>query len=85
MTESPTQPDRPGFAHKAAAVALAVVSIIVALALFFILRQNPAILAECISRGGSGSGCGGGSWRVGIPVLILLGGFSGAAQVWRSR
>lgn len=86
MTESPLQPDRPGVAHKAAALALALVSIIVALVLFFLFQQDPKILTDCISRGGGGSGCsGGGAWRLGIPVLILIGGFSGAAKVWRSR
>ena len=85
MAESKTQPDGAGFAHKAAAAALALVSIIVALVLYFLFQQDPTTLAECISRGGSGSGCGGGTWRVGIPILVLVGGFSGAAKVWRSR
>lgn len=84
MEKSNRQPDGSSLAHKAAAAALAVCSLIAGFVIYQYFAVDGSVLRDCISRGGSGSTCSlGGSWRVAIPIVVVLGGLMAAAKVWR--
>ena len=71
-------------AHKVAAGCLAIFALIVAIVLFQFLKPDDATVRACINAGGSGNTCPGfGAFVLGIPTLILILGFAGAAKVWR--
>jgi hypothetical protein len=73
-------------AHKAAAIALAFVSILFAIVAYSALKPDPETLTACVHAGGSGSTCdAGGPWVVGVPALIVFFGVGGALAVWRGR
>jgi hypothetical protein len=85
MEQSNQDPGGSSLAHKAAAVALAICSLIVGLVIYWYFIIDDSSLRDCISRGGSGSTCSGGSWRLAIPFFVVLGGVIAAAKVWRGR
>jgi hypothetical protein len=85
-----TEPNRPGsgpaFAYRAAAVALALLSIVIAIVAYSALKPDSSTVDACIQAGGSGNGCdSGGPWALGVPALILFFGIGGALTVWRRR
>jgi hypothetical protein len=85
MAESNQQPSGSNFTHKVAAVSLAIVSMVIAFVLFQIGRPDEATLSACIARGGSGSTCPTGGILTRLSFLIVIGGFAGAAKVWRGQ
>lgn len=80
------------FEKKAAAAALAVVSVIVAAILIGLIgfgTLDPSAISQCLSRVGApfGPKCeiNGGTFLFLVPFIVISGGFSAAAKVWRSR
>ncbi len=85
VNELTQPPGGSSVAHKAAAIALAAVSVVAALVVFILLARDAGVLWMCIQgRYTAGPDCGfGGTLQFAIPMLILFGGFTGAAKVWR--
>ena len=82
MTGQP--PPSSSGSHKAAAIALVIVSVIAAILVYGAFIPSYADISNCISGGGGSSRCGGGT-GAGIAGVILVGGIVGAAKVWRGK
>jgi protein-S-isoprenylcysteine O-methyltransferase Ste14 len=85
MSEQSSAPARkPG--HKMAAIALALVSTIVAIGIFNRFSPSQARLRECIAMGGGANNqCNPPSLAMGAIVLVLLVGWGAAARAWRNE
>jgi hypothetical protein len=81
MTNMNARPTGSGIAHKAAAVALMIVSIVAAFVAYLVFGPDRSTMRACINAGGSGGGCPMGG--LAIPFFIVIGGFLGAVKVWR--
>jgi hypothetical protein len=84
MTEQVPQRRTPG--HKAAAVALWLVSTVVAIGIYNAFSPSQARIRECIAAGGGASnGCNLPSLATGAIILVILGGWGTAARAWRNE
>ena len=79
-----TRPLPPGEIRWRLSGRLALVSMALAIIVYYLLRPDPAAVQACIGYGGSGVTCPHGTTSVVVPFLLLLGGFGGARKVWRS-
>ena len=75
-------PETPGTSHKAAAIALWVLSTIVGLGIYFASRPSQARMRECID---TGNPCNE-PFLATAAIFIVIGlGWSFAARAWRGR
>jgi hypothetical protein len=79
-------PARPKSGHKAAAIALWVVSTIVAIGIYNAFSPSQQKVRECIAMGGSGGGreCDLPGLATAAIVLVIILGWGAAARAWRN-
>ena len=73
----------PSGSHKAAAIALAIVSLFIAAAIYNGFKVPPAELRQCIAAGSSR--CGMSTFASGVMGLVIVFGFGAAAKVWNGK